>query len=90
MGTERIIAEIAQKIPHARVLRMDTDEITSPARLEQALRSIRQHEIDIIVGTQMIAKGHDFPGLNLVGVIQAEQMLYLPDFRAAERTFSVW
>jgi len=66
---------------------MDSDEITSTKKLESALESVRNREIDIIIGTQMIAKGHDFPYLTLVGVLHAEQLLFMPDFRAGERTF---
>ncbi len=86
-GTERIMEEIGKLYPDLRLLQMDTDEINTPRKLEEALEKIRNKEIDLIVGTQMIAKGHDFPALTMVGVIHAEQMLYMPDFRAIERTF---
>ncbi|OPZ59615.1 MAG: Primosomal protein N' [Deltaproteobacteria bacterium ADurb.Bin510] len=87
LGTERVLAEIAAELPAARLLKMDTDEITNPRQLEAALSAIRAHQVDVIIGTQMIAKGHDFERLTLVGVVHAEQMLYLPDFRAGERTY---
>jgi primosomal protein N' (replication factor Y) len=87
LGTERIVGEIAKTFPHARILKMDTDEINSQQKLINALDAIQKGKVDIIVGTQMIAKGHDFPNLTLVGVIHAEQHLYMPDFRAIERTF---
>ena len=87
LGTERIIEEVQRLLPHGRILQMDSDEITTPNKLARALRSIRERTVDVIVGTQMIGKGHDFPHLTLVGVVHAEQLLYLPDFRAVERTF---
>ena len=87
LGTERVIAEVAQKLPQARILQMDSDEISSPRKLGAALNAIRERRVDVIVGTQMISKGHDFPHLTLVGVMQAEQLLNMPDFRAVERTF---
>lgn len=86
-GTERVAEEISINLPQMRVLRMDSDVINTHKRLMNALERIRKTEVDIIVGTQMTVKGHDFPMLNLVGVIFAEQLLYMPDFRAAEKTF---
>ena len=87
IGTENIAQKVKALFPGARILRMDSDEISSPRRLTGALETIRNRETDIIVGTQMIAKGHDFPHLTLVGVMHAEQLLFMPDFRAGERTF---
>ncbi len=87
MGTERIVEDVKSILPGARVLKMDTDEITSTSKLNNALEAISGGRVDVIVGTQMISKGHDFPRLTLVGVVHAEQMLYMPDFRASERTF---
>lgn len=87
MGTEKIIHTVQELFPEARILKMDSDEITTSRKLTSALDAIRNREIDIIVGTQMIAKGHDFPSLTLVGVMHAEQLLFMPDFRAGERTF---
>lgn len=87
IGTEHIAQKIQALFPRARVLRMDSDEITTSRKLTDALDAIRDRETDIIVGTQMIAKGHDFPFLTLVGVMHAEQLLFMPDFRAGERTF---
>lgn len=87
LGVERIIEEVQNLIPGARLLQMDSDKIDTASRLNKALRAIIEKEVDIIVGTQMISKGHDFPGLTLVGIIHAEQLLYMADFRAAERTF---
>jgi len=87
LGTERIIEEVARILPQARILQMDSDEISSPRKLGAALASIRERRVAVIVGTQMISKGHEFPHLTLVGVMQAEQLINLPDFRAIERTF---
>ena len=87
LGIERIIDEIQSLVPGARLLQMDSDKIDTTSRLNRALKAIINKEVDIIVGTQMISKGHDFPDLTLVGIIHAEQLLYMPDFRAAERTF---
>ncbi|MEA3221705.1 MAG: primosomal protein N' [Thermodesulfobacteriota bacterium] len=87
LGTERIVDEVSKAFPDARILKMDTDEIFTPAKLLYALNAIQNNNVDIIVGTQMIAKGHDFPNLTLVGVVYGEQLLYMPDFRAIERTF---
>jgi len=87
LGTEKILHSVKKLFPDARILRMDSDEITTSGRLYAALESITRREVDIIVGTQMISKGHDFPDLTLVGVMHAEQMLFMPDFRAGERTF---
>jgi primosomal protein N' (replication factor Y) (superfamily II helicase) len=87
LGIERIIEEIRGLVPGARILQMDSDKIDTTSKLNRALKAIIDKEVDIIVGTQMISKGHDFPDLTLVGIIHAEQMLYMPDFRAAERTF---
>ncbi|HVN71568.1 MAG TPA: primosomal protein N', partial [Desulfomonilia bacterium] len=87
MGTEKILEEVETAFKDKRLLRMDSDEITTAKKLSDALDTIRSGTVDIIVGTQMIAKGHDFPNLTLVGVVNAEQLLYMPDFRAPERTF---
>jgi primosomal protein N' (replication factor Y) len=87
LGTERILTAVEEAFEDRRILRIDSDEMTTAKKLSRALDAIREGGVDIIVGTQMIAKGHDFPGLTLVGVIQAEQLLYLPDFRSGERTF---
>ncbi len=88
-GTQRLEAEVAARFPDARVLRMDTDAMTRPGSHERAFESFRRREIDVMVGTQMIAKGLDFPDVTLVGVVNADTGLHLPDFRAAERTFQL-
>jgi primosomal protein N' (replication factor Y) len=87
VGTERIEAEVASAFPHARVARLDRDAATSAGKLTELLASFARREIDVLVGTQMVAKGHDFPGVTLVCVVLADSALALPDFRAAERTF---
>ncbi len=87
VGTERIEAEVAEAFPKARVARLDRDAVTSNEKLTELLSGFARREIDVLVGTQMVAKGHDFPGVTLVAVVMADTALALPDFRAAERTF---
>ena len=88
-GTERIEAELKTRFPEARIARMDSDTTGGRDGHSRILSKVASGEVDILIGTQMIAKGHDFPGVTLVGVLQAEGSLYLPDFRAAERTFQL-
>ncbi len=88
-GTERLEAEIAERFPHARVLRMDMDTTRPRGAVEAIDARFRSREADILIGTQMVAKGLDFPGVSLVGVIVADQSLRFPDFRAEERTFQL-
>lgn len=87
VGTERIEAEVAEAFPAARMGRLDRDAVTTNERLTDLLSSFARRELDILIGTQMVAKGHDFPGVTLVAVVLADTALSLPDFRAAERTF---
>ena len=87
-GTEQVESVLREVLPEARVDRMDRDT-TSGSKLEALLERFREGRIDVLVGTQMVAKGHDFPMVTLVGVLLAEQLLRLPDFRAAERTFQL-
>jgi primosomal protein N' (replication factor Y) len=89
LGTEKIAEELQNIFPEARIARADRDEINSRESLEALLSKIQKHEIDIIVGTQMIAKGHDFPNLTLVGAVAADVGLHMPDFRSSERTFQL-
>ncbi|MGD9974284.1 MAG: primosomal protein N' [Desulfatirhabdiaceae bacterium] len=89
MGTEKIEAGIKALFPQARVARMDRDTVSKKGALLQILKNLKNREIDILVGTQMITKGHDFPNITLVGVISADQSLNFPDFRASERTFQL-
>ena len=88
-GTERVAAEIAAAWPDAKVSRLDRDTARRKGAGPEILRSMAAGSIDVLVGTQMIAKGHDFPRVTLVGVISADVGLGLADFRAAERTFQL-
>ena len=88
LGTEQAEGVLAELIPEARVARMDRDTTRGRA-LDGLLQRFRDRKIDILVGTQMVAKGHDFPRVTLVGVLLADQLLSIPDFRAAERTFQL-
>ena len=87
VGTERIEAEVADAFPTARIARLDRDAASSAEKLTDMLAAFARRELDILVGTQMVAKGHDFPGVTLVCVVMADSALTLPDFRAGERTF---
>jgi len=89
LGTERLEEEIATLFPEARVARMDRDTTTGKGGHSRILKKLESGEIDILIGTQMIAKGHDFPGVTLVGVISADTTLNLPDFRGGERAFQL-
>jgi primosomal protein N' (replication factor Y) len=89
VGTERVEAEIRTRLPAARIARVDRDTVRRRGSLVEVLGSFARRELDVLVGTQMIAKGHDFPGVTLVGVISADVGLGLADFRAAERTFQL-
>ncbi|GHT17359.1 primosomal protein N' [Planctomycetales bacterium] len=86
-GTQKLETEIKSRFPNAAVLRMDTDTMQGPGAHERALSQFREGKVQILLGTQMIAKGLDFPNVTLVGVINADTALHLPDFRASERTF---
>jgi primosomal protein N' (replication factor Y) len=88
-GTEKLERELKEMFPDARVARMDTDSTRKKGQSFAILRSFGRHEVDILVGTQMITKGYDFPGVTLVGVIAADLSLGFPDFRAGERTFQI-
>ena len=88
-GTERIEAEIRELLPEARIARLDRDTVRRRGVLQTLLSRFARRELDILVGTQMIAKGHDFPDVTLVGVVSADVGLGLADFRAAERTFQL-
>lgn len=88
-GTEFIENEVKSKFPSARALRLDSDSLGKKNELEEKISAFKNGEADILLGTQMIAKGLNFPKLKLVGVILADTSLHIPDFRAAERTFSL-
>jgi len=88
-GTEKLEAEVKARFPDVPCLRMDSDSMSKPGSHEDALDRFRAGEVKILLGTQMIAKGLDFPNVTLVGVINADTSLHFPDFRAAERTFQL-
>jgi primosomal protein N' (replication factor Y) len=88
-GSERAEDELHQHFPQARIARMDRDTVTGKRHFESVIHEFREGSYDILVGTQMIAKGHDIPNVTLVGVISADIGLGLPDFRSAERTFQL-
>ncbi len=87
-GTQRLEQTLAQLLPGARIARVDRDSISRKNALIEILDRVHNNEIDILVGTQMLAKGHDFPNLTLVGVIDTDSALHSPDFRASERLFA--
>jgi primosomal protein N' (replication factor Y) len=89
VGTQRLEEEVRSQFPSARIARLDRDTAKKRGFTESVVRSLHDRSIDIVVGTQMVAKGHDFPGVRLVGVVVADVGLHLPDFRAAERTFQL-
>ncbi|HEY5939058.1 MAG TPA: primosomal protein N' [Kofleriaceae bacterium] len=88
LGTEKVADAVATEFPEARVARLDRD-VASGSKIEAVLSRVARREIDVLVGTQMVTKGHDFPGVTLVGVLCADTGLNLPDFRASERTFQL-
>ncbi|MCR5765613.1 MAG: primosomal protein N' [Treponema sp.] len=88
-GTEYIEAETHAKFPNARIIRLDTDVLKNKNELLEKIEDFKNKKYDIMLGTQMVAKGLNFPNLELVGIILADAGLHMPDFRAAERTFSL-
>ena len=88
-GSERVEEELHAEFPEARIARLDRDTVTGKRQFEDILHNFRERNFDILVGTQMIAKGHDIPNVTLVGVVSADVGLGMPDFRAAERTFQL-
>jgi len=89
LGSERVEEELHQAFPTARIARLDRDTVTGKRHYETILQDFREGNYDILVGTQMIAKGHDIPNVTLVGVVSADVGLGMPDFRAGERTFQL-
>ena len=89
IGSERVEDELHGEFPTSRIARLDRDTVTGKRQFEEILQNFREHNFDILVGTQMIAKGHDIPNVTLVGVVSADVGLGMPDFRAAERTFQL-
>lgn len=88
-GIQRIEEELRRVLPAARLLRLDRDTLKKRADYAEALRRVQDREVDILLGTQLVAKGLDFAGIRLVGVIDADAPLWLPDFRSAERVFQL-
>ncbi len=88
-GTQRIEEAIAEAAPQARVLRLDRDAATTPKKLSGILDDFAARRADVLVGTRMVTKGHDFPGVGLVGILSADASLGFPDFRAQESTFQL-
>ena len=89
IGTQKLEKEIEKIFPQARIKRMDSDTTSRKGSQEKILQALEARDIDILIGTQMITKGHDFPFITLVGVISADTSLNMPDFRAAEKTFQL-
>ena len=89
VGTEQVEAAVRQLLRSARIARLDRDAVGSADDVAGVLARFANREVDVLVGTQMVTKGHDFPGVTLVGVVLADTALALPDFRAAERTFQL-
>lgn len=88
-GTEQIVDELVSLFPSAKIVRMDRDAVTHKGAYRRILGDMRSGRADILVGTQMIAKGHDLPGVTLVGIVDADIGLHLPDFRASEKAFQL-
>ena len=89
MGTERVESEIRAMFPSARIARMDGDTMKNSAQYAHTLDAFKARTLDVLIGTQMIAKGLDFPAVTLVGVVAADTALHIPDFRSRERTFQL-
>lgn len=89
VGTQRVEQALRELYPRARIARMDRDTMARKGAHRELLKAFQERSIDILVGTQMVAKGLDFPGVTLVGVVSADTALHFPDFRAAERTFQL-
>jgi len=81
--------EMKKLFPNAQIARMDRSQVKNRKQLEKLLGRVSKKEVDILIGTQMVAKGHDFPGISLVGILMGDASLNLPDFRANERTFQI-
>lgn len=89
IGTQKVESEAVRLFAGARIARMDSDSTSKKGSHEMILKAFKKKEIDVLIGTQMIAKGHDFPNVSLIGVISADTALHIPDFRASERTFDL-
>ena len=88
-GTQKIEDEIRALFPNSNIERMDRDTVRKRGEAGRILKGIDERSVDILIGTQMIAKGHDYPGITLVGIVSADESLNIPDFRASERTFQL-
>ena len=88
-GTQRVVAELKELFPAAEILRMDNDTVSGKDGHYKILSAFSRHKADILVGTQMIAKGHDFPSVTLVGILDADMSLHFSDYRSGERTFQL-
>lgn len=88
-GTQRVVADLQKLYPAARILRMDNDTTSGKEGHYKILKTFAEHKADILVGTQMIAKGHDFPAVTLVGILDADMSLHFSDYRSGERTFQL-
>ena len=88
-GTQRVVGELKKLYPQARILRMDVDTTSGKEGHYKILKQFADRKADILVGTQMVAKGHDFPSVTLVGILDADMSLHFPDYRSGERTFQL-
>ena len=88
-GTQRIVGDLKELFPSARILRMDNDTTSGKEGHFKILKQFSERQADILVGTQMVAKGHDFPAVTLVGILDADMSLHFPDYRSGERTFQL-
>ena len=89
MGTQKVVSDLKTAFPQARILRMDNDTVSGKDGQYKILKQFSEKQADILVGTQMIAKGHDFPAVTLVGILDADMSLYFSDYRSGERTFQL-
>ena len=89
IGTQQVEEQVKLHFPSARILRMDADTTQEKDAHLKILQAFAQKQADVLIGTQMIAKGHDFENVTLVGVLAADSSLYVPDYRSAERTFQL-
>ena len=89
LGTQKVEEQVKSMLPDARVFVMDRDYTRGKTKLLDLYRKLESGEVDVLIGTQMVAKGHDLPGVTLVGILSADHMLGIPDFRSGERTFQV-
>ena len=89
LGTEKLQEAVAERFPHASVVRMDRDTTARKGAILKILKDLKNRSTDILVGTQMVTKGHDFPNITLVGIVCADLSLNFPDFRAGERTYQL-